>query len=79
MRAPTSAGAAHFLEYVLFKRTATRSGREVAEQMDLLGGELNAYTGREHTCYHVQVPAEGLAEATRPLLENIGGSKESRR
>ncbi len=64
-------GAAHFLEHVLFKRTATASGREISERIDLLGGDLNAYTGREHTCYHVHVPADGLATAVDVLADVV--------
>ena len=68
---PGEHGAAHFLEHVLFKRTATASGRELSERIDLLGGDLNAYTGREHTCYHVHVPAEGLATAVDVLTDVV--------
>ena len=68
---PDEHGAAHFLEHVLFKRTATASGREISERIDLLGGDLNAYTGREHTCYHVHVPAEGLATAVDVLADVV--------
>lgn len=70
---PDEHGAAHFLEHVLFKRTATASGRELSERIDLLGGDLNAYTGREHTCYHVHVPAEGLATAVDVLTDVVAG------
>lgn len=69
--APGEHGAAHFLEHVLFKRTATTSGRELSERIDLLGGDLNAYTGREHTCYHVHVPAEGLGTAVDVLVDVV--------
>lgn len=68
---PDEHGAAHFLEHVLFKRTSTASGRELSERIDLLGGDLNAYTGREHTCYHVHVPAEGLADAVAVLTDVV--------
>lgn len=68
---PDEHGAAHFLEHVLFKRTTTASGRELSERIDLLGGDLNAYTGREHTCYHVQVPAEGLDTAVDVLTDVV--------
>ncbi|HHX85829.1 MAG TPA: insulinase family protein, partial [Actinomycetales bacterium] len=68
---PAEHGAAHFLEHVLFKRTASASGREISERIDLLGGDLNAYTGREHTCYHVHVPAEGLATAVDLLVDVV--------
>ncbi|MBB1025629.1 M16 family metallopeptidase, partial [Dietzia sp. DQ12-76] len=69
--APGEHGAAHFLEHVLFKRTTTTSGRELSERIDLLGGDLNAYTGREHTCYHVHVPAEGLGTAVDVLVDVV--------
>ncbi|MGX1767974.1 M16 family metallopeptidase [Dietzia sp. NPDC055340] len=68
---PEEHGAAHFLEHVLFKRTATASGRELSERIDLLGGDLNAFTGREHTCYHVHVPADGLADAVDVLTDVV--------
>lgn len=72
---PDEHGAAHFLEHVLFKRTATASGRELSERIDLLGGDLNAFTGREHTCYHVHVPAEGLAEAVAVLTDVVANGQ----
>lgn len=69
--APGEHGAAHLLEHVLFKRTSTASGREISERVDRLGGDLNAYTGREHTCYHVQVPADGLGTAVDLLVDVV--------
>lgn len=68
---PGEHGAAHFLEHVLFKKTSTATGRELSERIDLLGGDLNAYTGREHTCYHVHVPAEGLGTAVDVLVDVV--------
>lgn len=52
---PSVAGAAHFLEHLLFKSTPTRSAVEIAEAVDAVGGELNAFTAREHTCYYAHV------------------------
>lgn len=49
------AGAAHFLEHLLFKSTPTRSAVEIAQAVDAVGGELNAFTAREHTCYYAHV------------------------
>lgn len=51
----TVAGAAHFLEHLLFKSTPTRSAVEIAQAVDAVGGELNAFTAREHTCYYAHV------------------------
>ncbi|MEU0494400.1 pitrilysin family protein [Mycobacterium sp. NPDC006124] len=49
------AGAAHFLEHLLFKSTPTRSAVQIAQAVDAVGGELNAFTSREHTCYYAHV------------------------
>ncbi|HVE95623.1 MAG TPA: insulinase family protein, partial [Pseudonocardiaceae bacterium] len=53
---PTAvAGAAHYLEHLLFKGTARRSAAAIAEEIDAVGGELNAFTAKEHTCYYAHV------------------------
>lgn len=57
---PTVAGAAHFLEHLLFKATPTRSALDIAEAMDAVGGELNAFTAKEQTCYYAHVVDEDL-------------------
>lgn len=46
------AGCSHFVEHMLFKGTQSRSALEVAEQMDAIGGHLNAYTAKEYTCLY---------------------------
>jgi predicted Zn-dependent peptidase len=51
----TVAGAAHFLEHLLFKSTPSRTAVEIAQEMDAVGGELNAFTAKEHTCYYAHV------------------------
>ncbi|WP_408630001.1 M16 family metallopeptidase [Actinomycetospora lemnae] len=48
-------GAAHFLEHLLFKGTRRRSARAIAEEIDAVGGDLNAFTGKEHTCFYAHV------------------------
>lgn len=57
------AGAAHFLEHLLFKATPTRSAVEIAQAVDAVGGELNAFTAKEHTCYYAHVLDTDLALA----------------
>ncbi|MCV7038016.1 M16 family metallopeptidase [Mycolicibacterium moriokaense] len=52
---PSVAGAAHFLEHLLFKSTPTRTAVDIAQAVDAVGGELNAFTTREHTCYYAHV------------------------
>jgi predicted Zn-dependent peptidase len=52
---PALAGTSHFLEHLLFKGTATRSALDIAAAMDAVGGECNAFTEKEHTCYYATV------------------------
>jgi predicted Zn-dependent peptidase len=52
------AGASHFLEHLLFKGTSTRTAREIAEAVDAVGGDLNAFTTKEHTAFYVRLLAE---------------------
>jgi predicted Zn-dependent peptidase len=51
-------GISHFLEHLLFKGTARRTAAQIAEEMDAVGGVLNAFTGKEYTCYYARVLAE---------------------
>jgi predicted Zn-dependent peptidase len=48
-------GAAHYLEHLLFKGTSRRSATQIAEEIDAVGGELNAFTAKEYTCYYAHV------------------------
>ena len=45
-------GCAHFVEHMLFKGTQHRTATDLARDMDAIGGQFNAYTTREHTCFH---------------------------
>lgn len=47
-------GAAHFIEHMLFKGTARRSAAQLARDMDAIGGQFNAYTTKEHTCFYAR-------------------------
>ncbi len=49
-------GASHFLEHLLFKGTDRRTARQIAESVDSVGGEMNAFTSREHTAYYARLP-----------------------
>ncbi|WP_318615366.1 pitrilysin family protein [Sporosarcina sp. YIM B06819] len=51
----SEAGIAHFIEHMLFKGTATRSARTIAEEFDRIGGDVNAFTSKEMTCYYTTV------------------------
>jgi len=57
---PAEAGASHFLEHLLFKGTSRRSAQEIAESVDALGGELNAFTAKDHTAFHVRLLADDV-------------------
>jgi predicted Zn-dependent peptidase len=54
------AGASHFLEHLLFKGTESRSARDIAEAVDAVGGEMNAFTTREYTGFYVRLLADEL-------------------
>jgi predicted Zn-dependent peptidase len=54
------AGASHFLEHLLFKGTDTRSAQSIAEQLDEVGGDCNAFTTKEYTTFYVRLLAEHL-------------------
>ena len=60
-------GASHFLEHLLFKGTADRSARDIAEAVDAVGGEMNAFTSREHTAYYARLPHDRLDLGTALL------------
>jgi predicted Zn-dependent peptidase len=66
---PELAGASHFLEHLLFKGTADRSAREIAEAVDGLGGEMNAYTTKEYTAFYVRVLGDRLEVALDILCD----------
>ena len=53
--APEQAGISHFIEHMLFKGTANRSAKEIAFQIDSMGGQLDAFTTKEHACYFANV------------------------
>src|SRR5271155_3773868 len=57
---PEINGAAHFLEHMAFKGTERRSARAIAEEIEAVGGHLNAYTAREQTCYYAKMLAGDL-------------------
>jgi predicted Zn-dependent peptidase len=52
---PALAGTSHFLEHLLFKGTASRTALDIAAAMDAVGGEFNAFTEKEHTCFYATV------------------------
>ncbi|HEX5564501.1 MAG TPA: pitrilysin family protein [Sporosarcina sp.] len=62
-------GLSHFIEHMLFKGTTTRSARMIAEQFDRIGGDINAYTSKEMTCYYATVLDHHAEEALTILAD----------
>ena len=73
--APGFSGAAHFIEHMSFKGTARRSAVRLAEEMDAIGGQLNAYTTKEDTVYYAWVLDTHLAQAADILCDMLFCSK----
>jgi predicted Zn-dependent peptidase len=67
-------GATHYLEHLLFKGTARRSALEISAAMDAVGGELNAFTAKEYTCYYARVLDEDLPLAIDVLCDMVTSS-----
>ncbi len=63
-------GASHFLEHLLFKGTPTRSALEIAEAVESVGGEMNAFTSHEYTAFYVRVPDARL-ELALDILSDV--------
>ncbi len=66
---PIDNGVSHFIEHLLFKGTPTRTAARIAEQIDAVGGVLNAFTGKEYTCYYAKVLEQDLAMTTELLAD----------
>jgi predicted Zn-dependent peptidase len=68
------AGATHYLEHLLFKGTARRTALDISAAMDAVGGELNAFTAKEYTCYYARVLDADLPLAIDVLADMVTGS-----
>lgn len=69
MELPEENGLSHFLEHMVFKGTSHRSARQIAEEMDAVGGQLNAFTGKDCTCFYAKVIDEDLPLAVDILAD----------
>ncbi|MGN7386767.1 M16 family metallopeptidase [Sporosarcina sp. SAFN-015] len=67
-------GLAHFIEHMLFKGTTTRSARMIAEQFDRMGGDINAYTSKEMTCFYTTVLDHHAEEALTIMADMLFNS-----
>jgi predicted Zn-dependent peptidase len=71
---PAQAGASHYLEHLLFKGTPRRSATDIAEQMDAIGGEHNAFTSKEYTCFYARTLDRDLPLAVDVLADMVRSS-----
>nr|WP_218566441.1 pitrilysin family protein [Vallicoccus soli] len=68
------AGASHYLEHLLFKGTRRRDALDISAALDAVGGELNAFTGKEYTCYYARVLDEDLPLAVDVVCDLVTSS-----
>ena len=71
---PSVAGASHFLEHLLFKGTTTRSALDISAAIDAVGGEMNAFTGKEYTCFYARVIDSDFSIAAEVICDMIRDS-----
>ncbi|MFE6935544.1 M16 family metallopeptidase [Streptomyces sp. NPDC057699] len=71
---PTLNGATHYLEHLLFKGTAKRSALDISSAIDAVGGEMNAFTAKEYTCYYARVLDTDLPLAIDVVCDMLTGS-----
>ncbi len=72
--APTMSGASHFLEHLLFKGTEKRTALDISAQIEAVGGETNAFTTKEYTCYYARVLDTDAALAVDVLVDAVANS-----
>lgn len=66
---PEEAGISHLIEHMLFKGTARRTAKEIAEAIESVGGQINAFTSKEYTCFYVRLVDEHLPIAIEILTD----------
>ncbi|MCL6537593.1 MAG: insulinase family protein [Acidothermus sp.] len=71
---PELAGSSHYLEHLLFKGTAKRSALDISAALDAVGGELNAFTTKEYTCFYARVLDRDLPLAVDVLVDMMTSS-----
>lgn len=64
-------GAAHYLEHLLFKGTQSRTALDISSSIESVGGDINAFTSKEHTCYYARVLAQDLPLAIDVLCDVV--------
>jgi zinc protease len=71
-------GIAHFLEHMFFKGTPKRPGAKIAHDVESFGGEINAFTSFDYTCYYINAPAKKIKSTVEILLDMVSNPKFSK-
>ncbi|MGN6472914.1 MAG: M16 family metallopeptidase, partial [Mycobacteriales bacterium] len=71
---PSLSGASHYLEHLLFKGTSRRDALAISAELEGVGGELNAFTAKEYTCYYARVLDNDLPLAVDVICDMVTGS-----
>ena len=69
-----NAGVSHFIEHMMFKGTEKRSAQQIAHDVDAIGSQMNAFTGREATCYYIKTLSSNLDKSLEILLDMFTSS-----
>ncbi|MBN2027839.1 MAG: insulinase family protein [Actinobacteria bacterium] len=64
-------GISHFIEHLMFKGTSRRTAKHIAEEFDTMGGELNAFSAKEYTCYYAKVLDEKVEDAFEVITDML--------
>ncbi len=72
---PANLGISHLIEHMMFKGTEERSAKKIAEDVDRIGGHMNAFTGKEATCYYIKVLEGNIDKACDILADMFMNSK----
>ena len=68
------AGISHLIEHMMFKGTENRNAQKIAEDVDRIGAQINAFTGKEATCYYIRTLSENMDKSLEILLDMFTGS-----
>lgn len=68
-------GVSHYIEHMMFKGTDNRTAKEIASDVDKIGGMFNAFTGKEATCYYIKTLSSNIYAGAEILLDVLTGSR----
>ena len=71
---PEVSGVSHYIEHMMFKGTENRTAKQIASDVDAIGGQFNAFTGKEGTCYYIKTLSDNIDKAAEILLDMITNS-----